>query len=213
MRPCTLIALGFAALLSCSPKSAQDPSQEEILTLLLLADGINTANRAYRFIFVTSADHNGNFGGVIGADSVCNSQKPSQLTATGQYKALLADGVNRRASLNTDAGDGQVDWVLTASREYRRSDGKTLFTANSNRLINFTAGLANAVTTSAGLSIWTGLDPGWTDVSADCLGWTSSSAVQAGETGSTTQVNTSLIHDIPVACDQTSNRRLLCVEQ
>ena len=53
-------------------------------------------------------------------------------------KALVVDGVNRTASENANAGDGQVDRVLQPNTAYYRADGETLIGVTSpSRLFTF----------------------------------------------------------------------------
>ena len=54
----------------------------------------------------------GNLGGIAGADAVCNSDAAKPSITPNIYKAMIVDGTTRKASTTTNAGDGQIDWVL-----------------------------------------------------------------------------------------------------
>uniref|UniRef100_UPI000773509F endostatin-like outer membrane lipoprotein, LenD-like n=1 Tax=Leptospira santarosai TaxID=28183 RepID=UPI000773509F len=66
--------------------------------------------------------------GLYGADKLCNtetfynSHELSLLRGkTKPFKAMVVDGINRRASVTANQGDGQIDWVLKPNTEYRRT--------------------------------------------------------------------------------------------
>lgn len=181
--------------------------------------------RSHRYLFVTATGHNGNFGGVSGADAVCNASVPAALAGSSNYKALLVDGAARIATATGDLGDGQADWVLEANREYRRADGLSVFTTNAVRLFSFDvfgsgATLSNPVSVSAG-SFWTGLSVDWTYMGAAiaCNGWTSASAGVSGEVGAGDQTGLAAIHEGAETCNRTTRSvggapiGLLCIEQ
>ncbi|WP_158586486.1 DUF1554 domain-containing protein [Leptospira stimsonii] len=179
-------------------------------------------NRGFRYLFVTADAHNGNFGGISGADTFCRIQTPNGLGTTGNFKALLVTGNagagnTRIASLNADAnfnglGDGQVDWVLRADTEYRSANGTTIvFRTNSRRLFDFNPAnsLQNSFTTTGGTGIWTALNPDWS-AAPSCTNWTVDAGGQ-GEVGLPTEKDVQSIHIGTINCNTTA--RILCVEQ
>ncbi len=158
-------------------------------------------------MFMTSVLPGGaTFTGVSGADLLCNSDagRPSVLPT---YKALIASssGTIRRASVTANAGDGQVDWVLQPSMQYRRSDGVTVVgTTGTNSLFAFN--LTNSPLVSG--AYWTGLNGSWQNA-ADCGGWTFSGTALLGNGAQTTNASIS-------AAGQNCNFAgfgLLCIEQ
>lgn len=205
----------FTLLLLCQfcAKAEEGPDSRTILMLHLLttlndqASASGAGDRSYRYVFLT-ATHTGNFQGVSGADTFCNSSVPSGLGNTNSFKALLAD-TNRVATTDGTSAAGQTNWVLAPTREYRRTDGMTVFTSNAAALFTFGA-LTNAFSASAG-NIWTGLDPDWQGNSPDCNNWTDGSAGANGEYGNAQSTTALAIHTVFQSCDQLS--RLLCVEQ
>lgn len=86
------------------------------------------------YIFLAPA-HHGGLGGIYGADEWCMRKVPADLKGSPyySYKALLADGINRRASVTGNAGDGQINWVLQASTVYSQATTgtPTIGTTNS----------------------------------------------------------------------------------
>jgi len=170
-----------------------------------------------KYIFVTSQTHDGNFAagyanGIAGADAFCQQQKDAfAATLPGfsfEYKALLVDSSNRIASVSSDAGDGQVNWVLRPQTEYLRADGALLFTTNTASIFAMSSGLSNPFSTDAAVRWWTGLDITWQTLAA-CTNWT---GVGLGGTRGTSAVTSA------AALSENNNAcgiaiRLLCVRQ
>ncbi|WP_167881221.1 DUF1554 domain-containing protein [Leptospira gomenensis] len=219
----TLSLLLFVFALSCSDR--KDSNESDLFTLLLLNPSGSLFSPGYKVVFVTEDAHDGNFGGISGADAFCNVQKPANAPIGSTFKALLVSehggpGNTRLASRNTDAdfnglGDGQVDWVLAADTEYRRMDGTTVvFKSNSKRLFDFNPfnEFQNSFTNVNGLEIWTGLNPDWS-VTNSCADWISNNGAggDTGEIGFPDGKDISSIHVGGKNCDETA--RLLCVQQ
>ncbi|MBM9500554.1 DUF1554 domain-containing protein [Leptospira sp. 201903071] len=221
-----LLTLLFVFLnVFCSGESNSKDS--DLIALLLLNQSQRTQSsesNTFKYLFVTADAHNGNFGGISGADTFCRTQTPTGLGTTGSFKALInaqngGAGNTRIASLNADAnfngrGDGQVEWVLKADTEYRRTDGTTIvFRTNSRRLFDFNPAnsLLNAFTTAAGgARIWTALNADWSPTNS-CADWTSADAGDQGEVGIPTERDIQSIHIGTINCNTTA--RVLCIEQ
>ncbi len=159
-------------------------------------------------VFVSNAVSTGNIGGVGAADSLCEADNRSP-DINVSYKAMLADGALRVASVTADTGDGQADWVLAPLETYLRSeDGVTIGTTNLDSLFSFplSAGFA-----SSGAQVWTGLTGTWTS-SNSCNGWTDGTGGATGEKGLRTSTINSLIQD-STADICTSAYSVYCVEQ
>lgn len=115
----------------------------------------------YRLIFVSSTTTDGFFGGISGADAICQSDAGT-LGLSGTFKALVAAGnvSFRTATVTPNAGDGQVDWVLDPNRTYLRTDlTTTIGETGANGL--FTFPLQNAFSDNA-VQHWTGMLTDWT---------------------------------------------------
>ncbi|EKO07525.1 PF07588 domain protein [Leptospira interrogans serovar Pyrogenes str. L0374] len=135
-----LTLTGILFLFSCS--ETQDGSDNTLFTLLsLLGEKNKPASAGFHYGKLTDEDpsdveagsenllpssptyiflapaHHGGLGGIYGADEWCMRKVPADLKGSPyySYKALLADGINRRASVTGNAGDGQINWVLQAS--------------------------------------------------------------------------------------------------
>ena len=167
-------------------------------------------------IFVTSGTHNGNLGGISGADTICMADA-NYPTGGGTYKALLADITNRvactSASCVTGGASEHVDWVLKTSTSYVRSNGITAIgSTNSLGLLPNT--LSN-VWNGADTYSWTGLDssPLWQTDPSTCSSWTSSNvSPSTGSVGNNNNTDAqSAIGAGTSACDGT--HFLICVEQ
>ncbi|MDZ4724531.1 MAG: DUF1554 domain-containing protein [Leptospira sp.] len=166
-------------------------------------------NRDHRKLIFTSALTLGNFGGITGADSLCNSDA-SKPANTGTYKAYIVQPGVRVASVSPNAGDGQIDWVLKPNQFYTRSDGTPIMTTNSVAIFT-TFPLTNSVYT-VGDAIWTGF-AGSNDwlAAGGCLGWTDSGATGPYSTGNATTFQ-SLLFGGNVTCSYVPSR-LYCVQQ
>jgi hypothetical protein len=73
------LAIATLYVVSASSASAQEPSPESCQT------------RGRCIMFVTSTKHDGNLGGLVGADGICNA-RASAAGLVGEYQAWLCDG-------------------------------------------------------------------------------------------------------------------------
>lgn len=159
------------------------------------------------------------FNGIVGADSICAG---AAVTAglVGTYRALLVDGVLRRACTSTNctiSGTAEsIDWVLHASTNYTRSDGTTaVLTTNANAV--FTGSLSGTVSAAA-TSYWTGINESvswsWQTSDNTCSGWTNNTASFSASYGVSTWADSRAIaiSSAVAACNSAPNS-LLCVQQ
>jgi hypothetical protein len=170
-------------------------------------------------IFVTDGSFTGNLGGVSGADLLC--QGDANHPGAGSFKALLADGVNRRACVmgneNCQPAD-HLDWVMAPNVTYVRRDGTTVIgQANAAGIIPFNDGaqLANSIGTSD-VQAFTGLSSDWSLYSGcggtcNCTGFTSADGSDLGPVGVASMVNQNAIGDTAISCSASAH--LYCVEQ
>jgi hypothetical protein len=167
------------------------------------------SNRDFRkIIFSTPMIYDGNLGGISGADDKCNtdSLKPPN---TGSYKALIVDGVNRRATVTANISDSPIDWVLLPNQLYIRPTGLTITTTNSFAIHDFGANLTSSIGTT-GDAVWTGLNTNWTSASGcGTPAWTDPG--QFGRYGVDNQSNFSSINGGNLSCGNIG--RLYCVQQ
>ena len=166
-------------------------------------------------IFLTSATHNGNFGGVAGADAFCqaDASKPDDgLT----YKALLANTTDRIACVSadcaTDGVDENVGWVLQPETTYYRPDDTLIGTTDESGIFAFP--LTAAISATNALA-WTGLNEDWTTETNHCVQWNSATAfVDYGAQGKTDETSTDALYlDGTPVTGCTNSRRLYCVSQ
>ena len=169
-------------------------------------------------IFVSNG-HNGNFGGIAGADEWCDND-PNRPTGPGSYKALLSDGSTR---LPPDESGGPQDWVLKPATPYFNPDN-IIVPYNTTELFSRFVQPFNF--TGSGLFTWTGLtvtggsglplpSPGtWESSPNNCNGWTSSTTAYQGTYGKADSgtTNNQAFTNSPVNCSATIYR-LYCVEQ
>jgi hypothetical protein len=117
-------------------------------------------------VFVTQVTHNGNFGGLTGADTVCQNAADAQGLG-GTWVAWLSSGTTNAHDRVTSAGP----WYAI--------DGAKVFNNKANLETIPLAPIVDetgATPRWMGLtSPWTGSDQGGVTGDADCAGWTSAS--------------------------------------
>lgn len=241
-----LTLTGILFLFSCS--ETQDGSDNTLFTLLsLLGEKNKPASAGFHYGKLTDEDpsdveagsenllpssptyiflapaHHGGLGGIYGADEWCMRKVPADLKGSPyySYKALLADGINRRASVTGNAGDGQINWVLQASTVYSQATTgtPTIGTTNSKKL--FTCPLTNKIRpdsiTDFGSITWTGLNPNWTTAPYNCNNWTDGADINVGTIGNYNATSSNAIFDsaliVPGLITCSSGGKLYCVEQ
>lgn len=176
-----------------------------------------------RYLFVTAATHSGDFdndaGLAGGANAAVNADGSpiaemdnfcavdANVPAAGTYRAVAADGPHRRASLTANAGDGQINWVLAANIDYRRSDNTAIFRTNANSIFVFGA-LTNSVTGAVG-NYWTGLASDWTTSTDDCGNFSGTGG--NGQQGDANSTGGGALDTGAAAC--TTPLPLLCAQQ
>ncbi|KXZ30584.1 hypothetical protein AYB33_16985 [Leptospira santarosai] len=164
---------------------------------------------------VPPLSHNGNFGGIAGADAYCNSHIPTSLTGTGSYKAMLVDGKNRVATtVGQTSSTGQKDWVFEKNTSYYRADGDLVFTTNDAGLFDFSNGSLTRPFADVfylyDFGIWTGLQSNWkTAVSTQLCSsasqpWTSGSSPVRGSIGYANYNSSASISTGSIPCQWTS---------
>ena len=162
-------------------------------------------------IFISSNTTKGNLvasgNAIEAADAICTASKPPN---TGNVKAFLVDGTNRRACINPNCNPGDnndhIDWVLSEDREYRRTGGAIVIgVADPNDLLAFP--LLSEFYGMAG-TIYTGLNANYTNGN-DCNNWTSTAF--NGATGDLDSMLVTAIYNSDRSCNELHH--LLCVEQ
>ncbi|EMM76698.1 endostatin-like outer membrane lipoprotein, LenD-like [Leptospira santarosai] len=157
--------------------------------------------------------------GLYGADKLCNTDvnNSSELSLVEgkakPFKAMVVDGINRRASVTANHGDGQIDWVLKPNTEYKRIDVNPITVGVTNSAGLFTFPLNSTWHPFAGDNIWTGLNSDWTGASENCGMWMDPDANgRYGDSDSTTDEAISVGVS---ACGDTTfvHPEILCVEQ
>ena len=207
-----LLSVGGAAA-GCSSDSDNSPIITAVLLLQTNSASSDTScsGSGTCKIFVTSSNATLT-SGISGLDSQCASDanKPS---GSGTYKALVADGTNRIACTTANCSGGSsehTDWVLKASKEYRRSDGTTVIgTTSSNGVFTFPLTAAVQTTVTVTNVTVTGLNTDWTSSANDCTNFSASGAItQDGLHDSTSNALRSIGTS---GCG--NNMKIICVEQ
>ncbi|MDI7207297.1 DUF1554 domain-containing protein [Leptospira santarosai] len=157
--------------------------------------------------------------GLYGADKLCNTDvnNSSELSLVEgkakPFKAMVVDGINRRASVTANHGDGQIDWVLKPNTEYKRIDVNPITVGVTNSAGLFTFPLNSTWHPFAGDNIWTGLNSDWTGASENCGMWMDPDA--HGRYGDSDSTTDEAISAGVSACDDSAfiHPEILCVEQ
>ncbi|PKA03818.1 hypothetical protein CH375_14725 [Leptospira ellisii] len=156
-------------------------------------------------------------GGIAGIDNDCAAD-PNKPSGGGTYKALVSDGVNRRACTTASCSNGiseNLNWILKPNKEYRRKDGTTVIgTTNASGIFSFP--LTNSPETLANLvvtnGIATGFNADWTSNTNDCADWSTNLAGTSSTVGTWDSTDSGLIGGGGTSgCSNT--HMTLCVEQ
>lgn len=210
------ISLLSGAIAMCSESSDDSATNAAIALAAIQAtnsggsSAVTCATTGHCLMFVTNSNATLN-AGISGLDANCTNDvnKP---TGGGTYKAMVADGTNRRACTTANCGGGtgeHISWVLKPNKEYRRANGTTVIgTTTANGVFAFP--LTNAIqTTVVGTnSTVTGLNTNWTSSASDCTDYTG-----AGNTSNGLHDDASafMLSIGTSGCGNTM--KLICVEQ
>lgn len=138
-----------------------------------------------KYVYFVDSNFTPAFGGVAGADTKCQGNRPTLFPTTIAIKALLVDGVKRAAPYNGVAG---IDWVFTPSTTYYYSyaPNALMGTTDANGIFSTPPLPAPAINNTQKISFWTGLGGGlysdvvspyttspWSTSPKNCRGWTS----------------------------------------
>lgn len=150
-----------------------------------------------KVIYLTSMPKKANFGGVAGADGLCNANPP----VAGSYRALIADGTTRAVGIN---------WALAPNTKYVRADGTTVIgTTNANATFVFPL---NASMGTIGVTIWTGLAADWSNSADDCNNWAGTAGFSA-TTGLADTTDSQAIMGVLENCATLAGSFFACVQQ
>lgn len=173
----------------------------------------------YCIIFVSSSSSTGDFdtdnngNGIEEADEICQND-PNRPTSS-IYKAMIVDGVNRRACTTANCATGgtaeHIDWVMRPSVEYRRSDETTSIQTTTSNGVFPSGDISASISTTSNIT-WTGMSNDFT-TSGDCNNWSSSNVGDQGDVGQADQSGEfDYLGGAQQTCD-TSTYRVYCVEQ
>jgi Protein of unknown function (DUF1554) len=151
-------------------------------------------------IAFTRSVSNGNLGGLVGADRLCQRAAPS-----GVWKAWLSDATTNAIDRIADVGPWYTMNALLAFKD------KVQLTQTPSAIIEFDQ-IGSPVTAS---SYWTGTRVGGTSADANCNNWTSAAENTVGVWGDGRQLRGATTWTEasypPASCNGALN--LLCIEQ
>jgi hypothetical protein len=173
-------------------------------TTTFLDAGVPDAAPAFKRVFVASGQHDGNLGGLAGADAMCTAAATNAHLGGGPWVAWLSTATVD--AIDRITGDGP--WFLV--------DGTPVF---QNK-----AAIANGPTTGIDLdehgaqpagaeNVWTGtLHDGTAATGFTCADWTSNASNAAGLEGLRVMTDATWTEQYNVGCN-VNQARLYCFEQ
>ncbi len=187
--------------------AASDAGSDAADACAICASGMCTNGGCDPAVFLTSREYTGAIGdgGVSAADHEC-SALASAAGVPGTFRAWLA---------SADGASPATRFEHRSTRPYRLLDG-TLVAANFGALDKTLAtsiGLTEKRTAISFAYVWTGADRNGTPTAdaGDCLGWTSSDAVNGGGSGESDDTVEEWTKFQDIACS--THARLYCFEQ
>ncbi|TGK82048.1 DUF1554 domain-containing protein [Leptospira noumeaensis] len=186
-----IVSLISFTLVSCEPGNTNNDTTTAG-ALALVANNSSTSSSSTSsscvttgtckiFIATPTAPNN---AGISGFDTHCNNS-PNKPSGSYVYKALISDGIKRRACSTANCSGGtseHIDWVLKPNQQYKRKDGTTTIgTTNANGI--FVTSLTNVIDPDVidGYTdnVFTGVNANWTP-GDDCSDWTGSGDTMTG---------------------------------
>lgn len=172
------------------------------------------APNGMRHIFQTTAEFDGNLGGIAGADSLCmgDANRPN----SGRYKAMIL-GTARRACTDVICmvGPDPVDWVfLPQTTYYVGAQGSEVAFATTDTNAIITTYPLGANTAGRGKNFWNGFSASgdWlVSPTETCADWSSNAATGVGSLGWDSVTDVSWLHGGNYPCSDVA--QLVCVEQ
>jgi hypothetical protein len=178
-------------------------------------------------MFVTSTKHDGNLGGLVGADGICN-QRAAAAGLVGEYQAWLCDGTIGPRSRSNHASVPYVatDGAVIAKNWADLTDGSLARGINRDESgVQVALGfLPWSYVKSDGecddatyLSPGSGPCPAFQRCKLNCAepfraGWTSASPLAQGEKGDANQTNRLWTDGVTGLCSA-PKERIYCIEQ
>lgn len=160
-------------------------------------------------VFVTNSGDDGLMGGITGADQRCMTD--GNFPGSGTYKALIVDGINRRACSSASCASSSwregIDWTLYPNTSYTRVGGTAIGTTTSAGIFSFPL---TASFVAGNHNSYTGLKSDWT-TGQHCNSWNANGAETADVADAGLTTSGAISNQSGVQC--VSNLYLICVEQ
>jgi hypothetical protein len=168
-----------------------------------------TVSGGMKRVFVSSTVSNGNMGGTAGADATCQSLADAAALG-GTYRAYLSDGVSSPAQrmAHFDGPYVRTDGAILTTAWYLLMTKSPPIQVPINKTETGAAAVGGTLVPFFGSSprVWAGQ---W--VGNDCNGWTSSSSVVWGTSGSTGRTDSGWANEGTGTCNYTAP--IYCFEQ
>lgn len=162
-------------------------------------------------IFISSSTHDGNLGGISGANTICaNLASGAGLTRT--YKAVLSDDSNAADSSGGLQFVGSI-FVVDSSGEKTvvAGSGSELWGTDSNNLTATINVNESGTTITSTVNTWTGTNSNGGSQTDNCTNWSSNSSSVLGQIGNSSFTNDQWVETGTTNCNTTL--RIYCVSQ
>lgn len=182
-----------------------------ICTVMALLASPSAAQSSPSIVFVTSTVHNGDLGGLVGADAICQARADAASPSLpGTFKAWLSDSTG-----------SPLTRFIQSPGQYVFADGITVVANNWDDLIDGTLNeriflneVGELIVTAPNVC-WTNTNTDGTvrDASFDCNDWSSSSSSDSSFVGDTFENNArwTISSSVTTAC--AAPLRLYCFQQ
>jgi Protein of unknown function (DUF1554) len=186
--PKTLIVtgpIGKETGIICLSGPAQYSCQRfSLIPNCLTSTSLCTASNGTCRVFVSSLTHNGQLGGIAGANNMCQRLADAACLG-GNWNAWLSDAsTNARDNIGYN---GTITYVRAANPMVIVAPQERLLDTATNNL-NTTIAL-DEIGNVASRFVWTGTSSDGTANGQDCSNWTSGNIAQTGQVGDSSTIN------------------------
>ncbi len=138
--------------------------------LELVGTAAITSEASYNLVFVTSTSHNGNLGGLAGADAICQA-RAGEAGLAGIYRAWLSDGTTSAAGrlIHSNLPYRLVDGTLIANNWADLTDGSLAASIGKTESGGSYGGYVWTSTSTSGAQAGGQYCNSWTTVDSGCV--------------------------------------------
>ncbi|MBT7609059.1 MAG: DUF1554 domain-containing protein [Bacteriovoracaceae bacterium] len=186
------------------------------------ATSVTSCNgKSYCYLFTTNSTVDMDFASgsdvLTELDNLCDADVNNPRQNEGVVKAVFAWSGSREACTTAHCAGGvteNLNWVLRAETEYRRSDGTIIGTTDTSGIFDFlNSGYSFTSSISATyVSTLTSLSTNWLIYRSSCTNFTDSSGSPAPSYGASTSKNEGMIY-VSFEINCSGSHHIICAEQ